>query len=311
MTLAVIASGGSLAGFGLAARSWPLILVFLLLAGAASGLGIVASNLAISRMVPAKRQGVAFGFKQAAIPMASVVAGVAVPALGLTVGWRWAFLITAAAFAAGFLATNRRTAESAGGGAHAKGTLGPLLPLLLLGGTALLASGAATAVIGFYVKSAVDRGFAEATAGLLLAAGSASGIVARVLWGWLADRWTRGHIMLLAALFAVGSAGFALLGIAESKLILGLATVLVFAAGWSWSGVLFLVAARTSPGAPATATAIPNAAGSAGGVAGPIVFGQLIERLSYTTTWLIVASWVLAAAVLAMVSAVVMRQPSR
>lgn len=46
------------------------------------------------------------------------------------------------------------------------------------------------------------------------------------------------------------------------------------------------------------------AAGSAGGVAGPIVFGQLIERLSYTTTWLIVGSWVLAAAVLTVVSAV-------
>ena len=29
--------------------------------------------------------------KQAAVPVAGIVAGLAVPAVGLTVGWRWAY----------------------------------------------------------------------------------------------------------------------------------------------------------------------------------------------------------------------------
>ena len=44
---------------------------------------------------PPSRLGLSFGIKQAAIPIATLLAGVAVPTVALTVGWRWAYLIGA------------------------------------------------------------------------------------------------------------------------------------------------------------------------------------------------------------------------
>ena len=68
--------------------------VAILLCGAwCNVMGQLASNLTLSRSVPAHRLGLSFGVKQAAIPLATLLAGAAVPAVALTVGWRWAYVI--------------------------------------------------------------------------------------------------------------------------------------------------------------------------------------------------------------------------
>ena len=53
---------------------------------AANALGQLASNAALARHVPARRQGLSFGVKQAAIPASTLLAGAAVPAIALTAG---------------------------------------------------------------------------------------------------------------------------------------------------------------------------------------------------------------------------------
>ena len=42
--------------------------------------------------MPARRRGAAFGIKQAAAPLATLLAGLAIPVFALTLGWRAAFL---------------------------------------------------------------------------------------------------------------------------------------------------------------------------------------------------------------------------
>ncbi len=69
-------------------------LVAILLCGAwCNVMGQLASNLTLARSVPAHRLGLSFGVKQAAIPLSTLLAGAAVPAVALTVGWRWAYVI--------------------------------------------------------------------------------------------------------------------------------------------------------------------------------------------------------------------------
>ena len=65
------------------------------LSAAANALGQLASNAALARHVPAHRQGLSFGVKQAAIPVSTLLAGAAVPTIALTAGWRWAFVAAA------------------------------------------------------------------------------------------------------------------------------------------------------------------------------------------------------------------------
>lgn len=294
-------SVSSLAGVGVASTVWWHAAVFMMVGGVGSGIGMPSSNLALAQQVPVARRGTAFGIKQASAPMASVIAGLAIPLLGLTIGWRWSLLGTAIVLATAVLVLSGRTAIEGKAEPHpsAPRHRAPGPALVLLATMSGFAGAAATATIGFFVESAVDTGFDAGTAGVVLGIASAFGIAARVTWGWLADRRERGHLAFLSWLFLVGTAGFALLGVVETVPLLLLGASIVFIAGWSWSGLVFLVATLGSPGAPATATGVVSAGGGLGGLLGPIVFGWIVSSWSYTAAWLVTSSWMLAAALLA------------
>ncbi len=79
--------------FGIAAfgRSYPAMLVFLVLAGFTNGTMQPAVNLFVIDAVPPGRRGFALGVRQAAIPVSTLFAGLAVPAIALTIGWEYAY----------------------------------------------------------------------------------------------------------------------------------------------------------------------------------------------------------------------------
>jgi MFS family permease len=68
------------------ADSYTSLVVILLCGAWCNVMGQLASNLTLARAVPAHRLGLSFGVKQAAIPLATLLAGAAVPAVALTVG---------------------------------------------------------------------------------------------------------------------------------------------------------------------------------------------------------------------------------
>ncbi|MFD0820716.1 MFS transporter, partial [Micromonospora zhanjiangensis] len=84
----ILLAAGSLLAIAVLARSYPVLVILLAVGAGADALGQLASNLALARQVPAGRQGLSFGVKQAAIPVSTLLAGAAVPAFALTVGWR-------------------------------------------------------------------------------------------------------------------------------------------------------------------------------------------------------------------------------
>ena len=103
MRLAAAGSAASLLGVAL----WPVLERAGRLPrprGLANAVSHPAANLSLAREVPAGRQGLSFGIKQAAIPVATLLAGLAVPTIAVTLGWRWAFAGGAAlALAVAFL----------------------------------------------------------------------------------------------------------------------------------------------------------------------------------------------------------------
>ena len=310
MAIGMIGAAISMVGAAFIAIQWWHFAVWLFIGGAASGVGITSSNLALALQVSPARRGVAFGIKQASVSGASVLSGLAVPLLGLTVGWRWSFIAGVAGFGVLYLATHQRIDSSSQSQEAAKlgGHTAPIVALALLGTTAGFAAAAATATIGFFVESAVERGFATSTAGYVLSITSMAGIVGRIVWGWLADRREKGHLAFLAVLFLIGSFGFAFLGVVETVPLLILAGLISFGAGWSWSGLMFLVATIGSPGAPATATGVVATGGGIGGLLGPLLFGQVLEVSTYTVAWLVTASWVLTASILSMTTLMVWKR---
>lgn len=92
MRLAVATSIASLLVLGLGVGSLATLCVALALGGIANGATQPAVNLFLSRRGPRARQGLAFGIKQAGIPTATLLSGLAVPALALTLGWQASYL---------------------------------------------------------------------------------------------------------------------------------------------------------------------------------------------------------------------------
>lgn len=88
-----LAAAISSAGIAWTSVSLVTFTAWLVLAGTANAIGQPATNRLLHRLIPPERQGIAFGVKQAAVPTSTMLAGLAVPAIALTVGWRWAFAL--------------------------------------------------------------------------------------------------------------------------------------------------------------------------------------------------------------------------
>ena len=287
MRLAAAGSAASLLGVALLASSWAGLVGCLVLGGLANAVSHPATNLSLAREVPAGRQGVSFGIKQAAIPAATLLAGLAVPGIAVTLGWRWAFAGGAAlALAVAALVPAGASGETLGPREAARQKDARAWPLVLLAVGIGLGSTATTPLGAFIVESSVAAGLRVETAGLLLALGSAVNIAVRVAFGHLADGMSGGRLLLVAAMLGIGVAGFVLLATGESGLILP-GALLAFGIGWGWPGLFNFAVVKTSPGAPAAATGITQTGASGGAALGPLVFGLVVEAASYDAAWLL------------------------
>jgi MFS family permease len=290
-----------LLGTAATASSWVHLALFLAGSGLANATAQVSSNLALASSVPLRHQGIAFGFKQAAVPLASVLAGVALPAIGLVFGWRWAFAGMAVAAAAGAV-WRPRLARAARSGRPRRVPLHATL--LLLAAAGALGGGIGNALAGFTVDAAVTAaGMGQAAAGTLLAVGSGVAIDARLAWGYLADRRGTAGFVLLTSVMAAGSAGFALLALSGGSTPLFVTGLLVgFGGGWGWQGLMYYVVVRSNRESPGAATALVLSGVYLGTIVEPSMIGHVASTWSYQTAWWLSAVMMAAAGTVVLLS---------
>ncbi|PZF99119.1 MFS transporter [Micromonospora deserti] len=304
---AILLSAGAMLAIATLARSYAVLVGLLALSAAANALGQLASNAALARHVPSRRQGLSFGVKQAAIPVSTLLAGAAVPTVALTAGWRWAFVVAAGAALAALPVVAAREPRPARKTAAARAGRARRA-LVVVGMAATLAAAAANALGTFVVDSSVDRGLAPGLAGLTLTLGSAVCVAARISAGWLADRRATGHVALIAGMLVVGAGGLGLLAVAgPGPLVVGV--VLGFGLGWAWPGLMNFAVVRLHPQAPAAATSITQTGVYAGGCLGPLGLGALAAHAGYPVMWSLAALAMLLAAALMLLGSRLLTQP--
>jgi predicted MFS family arabinose efflux permease len=296
MRAAAATSAACLLAIAVLASSLEAFLVLLALAGLANAAAQPAINLFMAEEVPLERQGLAFGVKQSAIPAAVMLSGLALPALALPLGWRptvavCAGLALAVAFTAGRGGRARAVPREQRGGAGPR----PARSLVLLAVGAALASFGPSALGAYLVATAVDAGVAEASAGLLLAFGSAASLLVRVGLGERADRRADYGFGAVVALLAGGAAGFALLaGGSAAAIVAG--SLVAFSLGWGWPGLFNLAVVERHREAPAAATGVTQSGIYLGAAGGPVTFGLLSAEIGYASAWAVIASVVVLAA---------------
>lgn len=284
MRVAALGSGACL--LGLATAQNPVWLIgFLWLAGVPNSLGQPAANLLITQRIAEGSRGTAFGIKQAAIPASTLLGGLSVPVVALTVGWRWAFVLAALVGVCSAVTVPREPNVPAAARRESEtdraGSRGMLVLLAVACG---LGSAAANCLGAFVTSTAVHVGFAPAVAGLVLSAGSVVGLVARLGAGAVADRWSPDLLVVITAMLLVGSAGFGLMALGTPVTFV-LGALVGFGAGWAWPGLLNFAVASLYPDRVAGATSVTQTGVYVGGSSGPLLFGLLAAHLGLPVAW--------------------------
>lgn len=303
--LAALLTGVAALGIVTSARTLAGLVVWLLVGAMGRSLCQPAVNRLIVQRVPVARQGAAFGVKQSGGPSASMLAGLSVPILAATLGWRAAFVATAVFAGLIILAVGRATA----GPSDVPRMRRPRVPLrgrrtlAMLFVAFTLASGASSILTAFYVASATDAGLSAAHAGSLLAVASVGAITVRLLSGVACDRLAGGHLILCAGMLGLGALGT--LALASGQPWLLAAGILIGLAGsWGFDGVFWYAIVRRYQAQPGQVTGALEPGGLLGGAGTPLLFGFVVELTSYRVAWI-------GGAVLAMAGAAAMLQGDR
>jgi MFS family permease len=292
MRLNAAVSGVLLVAIAVAAHRLWVLGGLVVLTGFVYGLANPAANQALADHVDPRRRALMFGMKHAGIPASTLVAGLAIPVVVVTVGWRFAYGLAAVLAVLIWVAvpSSADDEDLVSMQEDPRRYVAPLTSGLLVGLAlgAALATWAAIALSTYLVAAAVDRGLTEVQAGWLLFAGSATSIAGRVVAGQVTDRIASKGFVPIAGLVAVGAGVFALLVVAEGALFAGLVLV-AFATGWGWPGLMTYTVVNANAGTAAASSGITQAGIFLGAGVGPVVLGLVAEQHSFETVWLLVA----------------------
>ena len=278
---------------GLAACALPSVAAMTcgaLLIGLGYGPITPASSHLLALTTPAHRMSLVFSVKQTGVPLGGMLAGAIVPGLVLLGGWQAAlFAVAVANLLCALAAQPLRAGLDADRRSDRPLAFGNLMqPLHLVLSQRVLARLAAfsfvfsavqlslSTYLVTYLNVALDYGLVQA--GLALSVAQVGGVVGRVAWGYVADRWlgARHVLAVVASLMTLATLATALLN-AQVPPVLVFTLLAVFgASAIGWNGVyLAEVARRAPPGMASIATGGTLAVTFFGVVLGPALFGAM------------------------------------
>lgn len=270
------------------ATAWWAIPLATAIGGIGNGIAQVGANVAIFDGVSRGRQGLAFGTKQASVPLANFLAGLSLPVIGLVVGWRWAF--AGAGILALALVVSAPRLDREGAERRVEEPLRrPTKSMLWLGLAGIAGAAAGNGLSLFVVPSAVEIGIGEAAAGAVLATCSLLVVGLRVGAGWLVDhRRSSGHTEM-AWMTGIGALGAFALMLATAPSVYLVAMPLALLGAWGWPGIIFFTVVNAYPEFPAKASGLLLSSNLTGVLIGPLVVGALAGAGNYPGAWTFVA----------------------
>jgi hypothetical protein len=230
--------------------------------GNQTGINLLLSQAKLPRLGPA------LALKQSGMPTASLLGGVAVPVIALTVGRRWAYVIGAVGTVVAIINVRRVIAPLGRMERVVTKTGTPRRSLAIASVGFGLMAFSAGALNAWIVSSGVESGISEARAGPLSVA---------------------------AALSVVGDGGMALLAVPDPPVQL-VATVFAFGVGWVWPVFTNFGVVRANLESAAAATGISQTGVYIGVFLGPLLTGWMIEWSRYSAMWLVTAAAMLVGA---------------
>ncbi|HSG79175.1 MAG TPA: MFS transporter [Acidimicrobiia bacterium] len=273
--------------------------VYLLMAVpmAVAALGQAATNPATNKLIaalamPGKR-ALLTGVKQSGVQLGIFLAGVTLPSLAGTIGWRWAFVAVAAVplvaipVSALFLPGDPPVRPL--GKRADRASLPPAITVLAVYG-ALMGFGAAyTFLVPLYVEESL--GFTPIVGGLAAGLTGLTAVVGRIAWARWSERHGRFFVSLrtIAAMSVFAALAYGAAGWWGPPGLLWVGVVLTGVSSSSWNSVANLAVMAEAGIERAGRGSGVMMLGFLGGLGvGPPIYGWTVDVTgSYTTMWLV------------------------
>lgn len=298
-----------LVSLGCAGLSFPniyLIIVGSTLIGFSYGMTNPSASHLLVKYSDPNRRNLIFSIKQTGVPIGGILAGLVSPAIAIHWGWQWAtgtVAIIAFVFALIMHPLCRRWDDD-------KDPTASLLkkpwdsfvmvwnnrPLRNLMPTGFLFSVVQMCLITFLVTYLVQEIFIRETpekaliiAGFIMASVQFSGVIGRLIWGWVADRFGDGWAILISLSFVM--AGLFLITViidpSWTKVAIYAVFILCGISGLGWNGVYIAsIVSLIEPKQVGKVTGASLAITYSGVFVGPAVFSSIYLLIgSYGTTY--------------------------
>lgn len=288
MRLTMVGAITTLLSIAAFAHTPGVLAILLVVAAGFYGFANPAANLALARFVRPGAHGTFFGLKHAGIPGSTLLAGLTVPLINLTFGWRWSYVAAASVGAVVLLIVPSVAPEpQRAAPATSNGTM-TRSDLRRLTGMAALATSAPGALATFTVSAGLAAGLSEAAAGWTLSVAGLATIAARGLYGIWLDRSGRPVAPLLLGVVGVGSVAIIGLSFGTGAAFVA-AAVVAFTTAWGWPGMLTLAVVKGNPENPAEATARSQAGIFVGAGLSPPLFGWIVDQWGFRPAWMAIS----------------------
>jgi MFS family permease len=278
-------------GLCLCAVPWlPAMGMGALLIGLGYGPITPASSHILARTTAPHQMSLVFSIKQTGVPVGSMLAGAVVPSLMLAIGWQFSLItIAGVCVVSAALSQQLRQAMDDQRQKHISFAVSTLLapirmvlnhrPLLIMAACSFMFSMVQMSLTTYLVTYLHDDlAYGMVAAGLLLSITQMGGISGRIVWGFVADRFTtpQNMLALLAALMDICSSATALVLPESPPWMVWLILVLFGASAIGWNGVYLAEVAKQAPeGKASMATGGTLTFTFMGVVVGPPLFGLL------------------------------------
>ena len=303
-------------GIGTMAFSWGLwsLMVFAGIAAVPGAGGNSATNNVIVENVRAGSRGWITGIKQSGVQMGVFASGAALPFAAERLGWRQALILVAMVAVAGIVAALAvippMSPSSAGRQSAKPGAPMPGAVWWLAGYGITMGVGVAvySAFVPLYAQESI--GTSVGLAGTVIAVSGASGVIARILWGRIAER-AQDPAVPLVWIGALSVAAIAATWAASPTvpLFMWAGALLMGIGAGSWMSVGMLAAITVSgPERTGRGTAFIMLGFGVGLTVGPVLFGWGVDS---TGSYDLPLAWTLANFVTSVVLMVVWKELKR
>jgi len=261
--------------------SMPMLLLAAALVGAGYGSNTPAGTHVLARVTPPRARGFVFSLKQSGAPLGGLIAGLLIPALVTTIGWRGALTATVLLALSAVLAIQplrgaldddrdprtRLTFVSPWGAILAVLKNPPLRRLITV---AFCLTTIQAIVLTFLIIILVETlGIEYTLAGVIFATSQAGGATLRIVAGWGADRHFGARKTLVFLGIGSALALVALTSLAPSTplLLTVMVSVVIGALSFGWNGVFLAEVVNLAP---------PSEVGAATGGALIFLYGGIV-----------------------------------